>query len=107
SYQLDSIQLFAKPEFYAPGATPIKTAHFRYNYSLCQGIDNGTMGKLTLDKVFFTYRNSRMGEYTPYEFVYSDFNPGYNLKGYDIWGYYKPNENATCSPLSPGDVPAP
>lgn len=107
SYQLDSIQLFAKPEFYAPGATPIKTAHFRYNYSLCQGIDNGTTGKLTLDKVFFTYRNSRMGEYTPYEFVYSDFNPGYNLKGYDIWGYYKPNENATCSPLSPGDVPAP
>lgn len=123
--KLDSIQLFAKPEYNAgPGATPIKTVHFRYfgydengyntsesQFELCHfdpsnGENAVSKGKLTLKKVFFTYRNSRLGEYTPYEFVYSEFNPNYNLKGYDIWGNYKPNESASCSPDA-GQTPVP
>ena len=42
--------------------------------------------------MYFTYRGSNMGKYTPYTFDYNGFNPGYNLKAYDIWGNYKPNE---------------
>ncbi|NQY07187.1 MAG: hypothetical protein HRT68_13610, partial [Flavobacteriaceae bacterium] len=85
---------------------------------LCQGIPNNAQngGKLTLDKVYFTYRGSNMGKHTPYRFNYADFdgdgtqeaNYPYNLKGYDIWGCYKPNEGTTCaidSPLTTMEFP--
>lgn len=118
-YKLDKISLYSKPEFLAKGdlAIPIKEAHFKYSYRLCQGIDNnvdkneigaasdGQKGKLTLEKVFFTYKNSKMGEYTPYLFNYAseleinsdgydlskdlDNNPKYDMKAYDVWGNYK------------------
>jgi hypothetical protein len=87
---------------------PIKTAHFIYSYNLCNGIPNSTSGfsannnelsnaggKLTLEKVYFTYRSSNMGKYTPYTFNYGldneINNPNYNMKGFDIWGNYKLN----------------
>ncbi|OMQ09304.1 hypothetical protein [[Flexibacter] sp. ATCC 35103] len=110
-YKLDKISLFAKPEFIEKGenAIPIKEAHFEYNYSLCQGIDNSINqeGKLTLSKVYFTYKNSNMGKFTPYVFGYAPKilventpgysiekdkinNPPYNMKAYDVWGNYKP-----------------
>jgi len=120
TYKLDKISLYSKPEYLAKGdsATPIKEAHFKYSYRLCQGVDNninkektgegidGQKGKLTLDKVYFTYKNSKMGEYTPYVFNYaseSDINntsgynlatdltnnPKYDMKAYDVWGNYK------------------
>ena len=101
-WKLDRISLYAKPEYEAMGdeAEPIKQAHFVYDYSLCKNVKNnfgGTTnelsndkGKLSLQKVYFTYKNSNMGAYTPYNFNYSDFNPDYDLKGYDIWGNYKP-----------------
>ncbi|WP_300568530.1 hypothetical protein, partial [Flavobacterium sp.] len=119
-WKLDKISLYSKPEFEANPETaiPIKVAHFEYDYSLCQGVDNninkgkaefeGQQGKLTLRKVYFTYRNSNMGKYTPYKFTYGEKqqanldnpnysfaedlinNPGYNQRAYDIWGYYKP-----------------
>jgi len=93
-YQLDRIALFSKPEYDQKGdsAEPIKVAHFEYNYSLTPETPNSkatTKGKLTLEKVYFTYRSSDMGKYTPYVFTYSDFNPKYNLKNYDVWGNYK------------------
>ncbi|TRX00136.1 hypothetical protein [Flavobacterium gawalongense] len=79
--------------------TPIKIAHFEYNYNLCAGIPsnlptdaNNKRGKLTLEKVYFTYRNSNMGKYTPYVFGYGEStasNPNYHIKGFDIWGNYK------------------
>ncbi|WP_298538944.1 hypothetical protein [uncultured Aquimarina sp.] len=127
--KIDSISLYSRPEYrkYGEETSPIKTAHFIYDYSQCQGIPNnlgGTLddneldyydeekeelankGKLTLKKVYFTYRDSKMGKYTPYTFNYgtgsynedgkwiqdSASNPEYNLKGYDIWGNYKPNQ---------------
>ncbi|WP_044397227.1 hypothetical protein [Lacinutrix sp. Hel_I_90] len=110
--QIDSIRLYSRPEYDANPSTaePIKVAHFEYDYSLCPNIENNdgafydgdndgeddnlNKGKLTLKKVYFTYRNSNMGKYTPYEFNYNTFNPKYNLKGHDIWGNYKKNASA-------------
>ncbi|AXT51734.1 hypothetical protein D1818_13105 [Aquimarina sp. BL5] len=130
--KIDSISLYTKPEYqkYGENASKIKTAHFEYDYSQCRGIDNNLDtsfegnelsnegGKLTLKKVYFTYRNSKMGKYTPYSFNYGtgnfdnqgnwvqeeDSNPNYNLKGYDIWGNYKPN-SGSCN-VNDMNVPA-
>jgi hypothetical protein len=111
-YKLDKISLYSKPEYLADGdkATPIKEATFEYNYSLCKGIDNSITneGKLTLSKVYFTYKNSNMGKFTPYVFNYG-FNPDYNMKAYDVWGNYKPSNEKlgpqTTSALSNTEFP--
>jgi len=111
-YKLDSVALYALPEFQTHGisATPIKTVHFEYNYDLCQNIPNNLPGKtnelsnaggkLTLKKVYFTYRDSKMGKYSGYSFDYGDVdnkqvNPDYHVRGFDSWGNYKPN-NGGC-----------
>nr|WP_315252453.1 hypothetical protein [uncultured Flavobacterium sp.] len=146
-YKIKSIRLYALPEvtnssgvIIDPGENgavkPIKTAFFVYNYSLCKGMPNndGTnvtvsgdnaKGKLTLAKVYFTYRGSQMGKYTPYVFDYDvttnnpnydadnilNYNPAYNPKGFDIWGNYKINPLASgnsevaSSPLSTAEFP--
>lgn len=126
-YLLENIKLYSKEE-YGDGTgnpTPIKTAHFVYNYDLCQGIPNNDGGsantyiesndggKLTLKKVYFTYRNSKMGKYSPYTFDYGDINntnhtnnPDYNLKAYDIWGNYKPNTTELTNTVT-GLIPVP
>ncbi len=111
-YQLDRVALYSKPEYKANGdsAEPIKVAHFEYDYSLVPNTPNSTAdtkGKLTLKKVYFTYRGSDMGRYTPYTFTYDDFNPSYNLKNYDIWGNYKEG-NTGCQlndPLTVAEFP--
>ena len=108
--RLKTIRLYSLPEVTNANGTifdpisvtnsnikPIKTAHFEYDYLLCPGTPNSTepsAGKLTLTKLYFTYRNSNMGEYTPYQFKYSDVNPKYNIKGFDIWGNYKFNNSS-------------
>jgi len=142
-YKLDKISLYSKPEYTAnekklENATPIKEAHFEYSYSLCQNIDNninkdkdtpetvGQKGKLTLNKVYFTYKNSNMGKFTPYVFGYTSKsvinntpgyriekdvinNPPYNMKAYDVWGNYKPSNSQlgpeTLSKLSNPEYP--
>ena len=136
-YKLDSISLYSKPEFLAKAdqATPIKVAHFEYNYKLCQRVDNnintikkineGQQGKLTLSKIYFTYKNSKMGNYTPYVFNYAPEktaaangydlandvtnNPPYDMKAYDVWGNYKPVDEkvglATTAALSNAEYP--
>lgn len=102
--RIKSIRLYSKPEVTnqygifdplegGPVVAPIKTAHFEYDYSLCGNVENNHFGggKLTLKKVYFTYRNSNMGKYTPYHFNYTTTNNfSYNLKNYDVWGNYKP-----------------
>lgn len=90
SYKLDKISLYSVGEFDAqnPNAsTPIKQVHFEYSYSLCPNVpnnDGGTAtgneksnrkGKLTLKKIYFTYRNSLMGKYTGYKFNYGEYKP--------------------------------
>ncbi len=95
-----SIKLYSKPEYIKlsngdTSITPIKTAHFDYDYSLMPDNPEGystaaTGGKLTLKKLYFTYRDSKMGRYTPYTFNYDNPNPPYQMKSYDVWGNYKP-----------------
>jgi hypothetical protein len=115
-YALDHISLYSKadPNYGTANATPIKTAHFEYDYSLCPGTPNNVNsaaggGKLTLTKVYFTYRNNNKGELSPYSFEYkagasytNDENPPYNPLGNDRWGtfmaqssslVYRNNEN--------------
>jgi hypothetical protein len=56
---------------------------------------NANKGKLTLEKVFFTYQTSERGEFSPYVFDYgtgasgSDDNPYYDPTASDRWGNYK------------------
>ena len=101
--KLDSISIFSKPdrELNGSGAIPIKTIHFENdNYSLCKKIKNGNTtntGKLTLEKVSFTYEKSRKGKLTPYIFEYGNspdvtvINPDYNIRNVNRWGYYQKN----------------
>lgn len=112
SYKLSKISLYSIEEFNPndPSVKPIKEVHFEYDYDLCKDVPNNELsegistpleedeianqgGKLTLKRVYFTYRNSKMGKYTDYEFEYNTGirNPSYNIKGYDSWGNYKPN----------------
>lgn len=95
--QVSKIKLYSKPEYQQliagdTSITPIKTAHFTYDNSLMSEVPNNSAdtGKLTLKEVYFTYRGSQMGKYTPYTFNYDNYNPNYQLKSYDIWGNYKP-----------------
>jgi hypothetical protein len=130
--KLDSIQLFSrhdwekqqKDETYR--ATPIKTVHFKYDYSLCKEIPSykrvpGSVeqygeegGKLTLKEVCFTYGKSKKGKLSPYKFTYSSSNPGYHPRRTDRWGTYKHEEsnptytvpgNSTERPLTNIEMP--
>ncbi|NJL77316.1 MAG: hypothetical protein HC892_22120, partial [Saprospiraceae bacterium] len=90
--KLDSIALYAKSDLIENGknATPIKTVHFEYDYSLCSSVPNGTSGgKLTLKKIFFTYGKSKRGKLNAYQFEYNTLNPSYDIAAYDRWGCYK------------------
>ncbi|MBN1112045.1 MAG: hypothetical protein JXA53_03915 [Bacteroidales bacterium] len=112
SKQLDSIQIYSIYDKIKNGdkAVPIKTVHFVYSNELCNGISNNknNHGKLTLKEVYFTYGNSKKGIFNKYVFNYGErrdkngnliaipINPDYNLKGYDRWGNYKPNNVTAC-----------
>lgn len=137
-FKLDSIQLFSVAEYESANPVPVKVAHFEYSYSLCPGVPNNIAatltdnelsnfgGKLTLKRVFFTYRGSNMGRYMGYRFNYNEFkgggdeyteslgslvpnsdytaggtgeNPAYHIKSYDTWGNYKPH-GGDCSNTS-------
>lgn len=106
SYKLDKIVLYSKKD----RTTPIKTVNFKYVYTLCEqtpnsiaSSNNPNKGKLTLDKIYFTYGKSDKGVFSPYEFKYCDFNhdgnmdaglnPNYNRTEMDRWGVYKPNSS--------------
>lgn len=95
SYKLDKIEIYSKLD----DSKPLQTTNFSYSYKLCEGVRNfngntadGT-GKLTLDKVWFTYENNNRGATTPYKFDYKvtdkTLNPDYNNYKYDRWGNYK------------------
>lgn len=115
--KLMRIELYSKQDYIRNGtnSVPIKVVHFKYNYSLCDGVENHDVnsgetvkGKLTLEKVYFTYGKSNRGRLSAYEFDYSDINPDYNLKGSDWWGTYKENADNSCGSgnnLSNADFP--
>jgi hypothetical protein len=94
-YRLKEINLYAKADVIKNGfakAKPIKTVHFQYSYDLCGNTPGSsgttTKGKLTLNKVWFTYNKNNKGQLNPYTFKYHS-NPSYNNKSYDRWGNYK------------------
>lgn len=92
----------------------LKTVHFEYNYELCQNTLNSsatTGGKLTLEKIYFTYENSTRGAQSPYVFEYAPdlnsdgipdynnklYNPDYQPTAHDRWGYYKDISSDACA----------
>jgi len=112
---LRKISLYTRANYEAYAANnsiplnPIKEVHFKYDYSLCPGIPNSSTGggKLTLKEISFSYQGSAKARLSPYKFTYSSTNPSYNIKGYDRWGNYKPQDpNVTgsggLSPLTNG-----
>ncbi|MDB5256584.1 MAG: hypothetical protein JWM14_1279 [Chitinophagaceae bacterium] len=122
--RLVRIELYSKPDKIKNGAnaTPIKIVNFSYDYSLCTGIENTLgntttgKGKLTLKSIYFTYGKSFKGKMNAYKFNYDykNANFNYNIKGYDRWGNYKPNDgtpncydtdNMATTPLSTSEYP--
>lgn len=103
--KLDKIQLYSKSD----RLNPIKTVHFEYDYSLCKGVPNNlnntpqnpVEGKLTLQKIWFEYKNNNKGKLTPYQFYYREditaYNPEYNLLQMDRWGMYKQDRVVSAS----------
>lgn len=104
--KLEKITLYSKM---SPN-TPLKEVHFDYNYDLCKKTwntsgtnpDNGEStnhGKLTLNKVWFTYMGNTKGALSPYVFDYhqtqsnitgaiAEENPDYSNSNVDRWGNY-------------------
>lgn len=91
---------------------PVKTVHFEYDYSLCEGVFNNAdtedNGKLTLKKVYYSYGNlnAAAGRLNAYEFHYAPatsgaaYNPDYSPTSVDRWGSFKPN-CPTCGESQP------
>lgn len=91
--KLDKISLFSKAELAEKGenAKPVKTIHFLYDYSLCNGnpLSVGDTGKLTLKEIYFTYNGNEKQKENKYKFNYSSLNPVYDYVSNDRWGNYK------------------
>lgn len=89
--RLKEINLYTKAEFMKKGplARPIKTVHFDYGYQLCEDPDRTDTGKLTLQRVWFSYNGNNKGRLNPYVFSYNARNPDHEIKSYDRWGNYK------------------
>lgn len=92
---LKEIRLYSRADLLkSPAyAKPVKTVHFRYNYSLCEGSPNSiadNKGKLTLDSLYYTFGENTRGIQNPYVFGYdiraTNF---YQLRQYDRWGTFK------------------
>lgn len=111
--KLDKIVLYSKKD----RSTPIKIVNFEYSYKLCQGTPNSlatsTNGKLTLEKVYFTYGSSNKGVFAPYTFSYCDFdhngtddadiNQNYSREKTDRWGNYQ--DPSQIAPFDSHDFP--
>jgi len=102
--KIDKINIFSRQDYvlHPSSAIPLKTIHFEYDYSLCKGVlnnPNANEGKLTLKKVFFTYRNSQKAKYSAYSFEYPGAsdpdNPDYDPTDNDRWGTFRDNTTNT------------
>jgi len=97
--RLKQIDLYSKADLKKngiSGAKPIKTVHFEYSYTLCKNVSNNTTageGKLTLDKIYFTFNGQNRASKNQYVFSYGTAtgdNPDYAFNASDRWGNYKP-----------------
>lgn len=98
--RLKRIDLYNKADLKKNGLTQakaVKSVHFGYNYSLCAGTPDNTTeaeGKLTLEKIWFTYNGQNRANKNQYVFSYgstSADNPSYLFSASDRWGTYKPD----------------
>jgi hypothetical protein len=123
SYYLTQIKLFRKADG-MNSEELLKTIHFAYNYELCPYTENNSgmiqftdissgyegnelnigpnppndptnTGKLTLKKIWTTYKKNEKGSLNPYKFDYhsgqnleSAQNPAYKPFHYDRWGNF-------------------
>jgi len=109
-YKLDSIKVYSINERVLKGnqALPIRIIYFKYDYSLCPGVNNSAnnSGKLTLKKVSFASGKSRREVQSPYEFTYGTMpngtviNPAYKAMNSNRWGNYEENQGALNLPVS-------
>jgi len=109
--KLDKITLYSKTS----PTIPLKEVHFSYTYDLCKKTWNSTgtgNGKLTLDKVWFTYMGNTKGALSPYVFDYHQTpstvtgaiaaeNPDYSNLNADRWGNYNVNSFGVDNTLFP------
>lgn len=95
-WKIDRIDLYSKRDYHfnQQNSIPIKSVHFEYDYSLCVGVPNNLNhgGKLTLKKVYFSYRGNGRSKFSPYVFDYhaqnANENPNYRPGRSDRWGEY-------------------
>ena len=95
--KLDRIELYNKRD-----DVPLKTVHFKYDYSLCsnvpnfqvnnQAVDEPGNGKLTLKSFYTTYKNNLKGRLTPYKFDYG-YNPDFEYGNFDSWVFIKKKQH--------------
>jgi hypothetical protein len=111
--RLKQIDLYSKADLKKngiEGAKPIKTVHFQYGYTLCKNTPNNTTtgeGKLTLEKIWFTFNKQTRANKNQYVFSYENTaaeNPNYTFNASDRWGTYKPS-SANPQSLKNGDYP--
>ncbi|GAB1449450.1 hypothetical protein MASR2M44_24790 [Bacteroidota bacterium] len=93
---------------------PIKSVWFKYDYSLCPGVENSVnygstqnysnSGKLTLKEIFYTYGFSTK-KFSVYQFKYKSSPIAvYNPRLVDRWGNFKP-ESDNAPNISNFDFP--
>lgn len=90
--RLTEVRLYSKADM----SRPIKVVKFKYSYKLCNNVPNfnpsgaipGESGKLTLDQVWFEYRNIQRGQQNRYDFTYNT-GASYGDMLTDRWGMYK------------------
>jgi|GEM_PF-1992185 len=80
--RLTRIELYAKDDM----TQPLQTVHFEYEYLLCPQSPNSAASngaRLTLTRVYFTYKHDRSGELSDYRFYYGDGidDPGQTTQG--------------------------
>jgi hypothetical protein len=93
SYRLKEIKLYSKPDYVRNPTTAksIKTVHFAYSHQLCPGAitSSGAVGKLTLEKIWFSFNNNIKQVKNPYTFSYKNPTTAYKRNANDRWGNYK------------------
>ncbi len=93
TFRLKEIKLYSKPDYIRNPLTAksIKTVHFSYSHQLCPGAitNSSTVGKLTLEKIWFSFNNNEKQVKNPYTFAYKNSTTAYQRNANDRWGNYK------------------
>lgn len=102
-FEIDSVKLFSRVDYNkSQDPIPVKSVFFKYNYKLCPNLpsnenslnanDDSTTGKLTLEKLYFSYDKSQKEKNSYYVFKYNnekDAKYKYDEAALDRWGTFK------------------